>query len=90
MEIRASHILVDDRETAEKLIKALGEGASFAELASEYSSCPSRNNCGDLGFFPKGVMVPEFETAAFKLKVNEATKEPVKTQFGYHVILRTA
>jgi len=46
MEIRASHILVDDRETAEKLIKALGEGASFAELASEYSSCPSRNNCG--------------------------------------------
>jgi len=62
-------------------------GADFAELAKEKSTGPSGPSGGDLGYFGKGRMVPEFEQAAFGLKKGEFTKETVQTQFGYHVIL---
>lgn len=86
MEVQARHILLKEEETAKDVIKALDGGADFAELAKEKSTGPSGANGGDLGFFSKGAMVPEFEAAAFALKAGEYSKEPVKTQFGYHVI----
>ncbi|SFT73794.1 peptidyl-prolyl cis-trans isomerase C [Pseudovibrio denitrificans] len=86
-EINAAHILVEKEDEAKEIIKQLEGGADFAELAKEKSTGPSGPNGGDLGFFGKGQMVPEFETAAFALKPGEFTKEPVQTQFGYHVIL---
>lgn len=86
-ELNAAHILVEKEEEARDIIKQLEGGADFAELAKEKSTGPSGPNGGDLGFFGKGQMVPEFEQAAFGLKQGEFTKEPVKTQFGYHVIL---
>lgn len=86
-ELRASHILVETEEEAIAIIAQLDEGADFAELAKEKSTGPSGPNGGDLGFFTKGRMVAEFEEAVFALDVGSYTKEPVKTQFGYHVIL---
>ncbi len=75
------------KDKAEKLIKELSAGADFAALAKANSEDPgSKNNGGDLSFFKKGMMVPEFENAAFALKAGEFTKAPVKTQFGYHII----
>ena len=76
-------------ETAKEVIKKLDEGQDFAELAKEYSKDGSASNGGALGRFGHGEMVPEFESAAYALKVNEYTKEPVKTQYGYHIILKT-
>ncbi len=87
-EISAAHILVEKEEDAKEIIKQLEGGADFAELAKEKSTGPSGPNGGDLGYFGKGQMVPEFEGAVFGLKKGEFTKEPVKTQFGYHVILK--
>ncbi len=87
-EIKASHILVKTKEEAEKIIKELKDGGDFAKIAKEKSECPSKQNGGDLGYFGKGAMVPEFEKAAFALKVGEISK-PVQTQFGWHVIKRT-
>lgn len=87
--IQASHILVDDEALAKDIIKKLDSGADFAELAKEYSSDSSAENGGDLGSFGRGKMVAEFETAAFALKDGEYTKEPVQSQFGYHIIKRT-
>lgn len=87
--IQASHILVDDEALAKDIIKKLDGGADFAELAKEYSSDSSAENGGDLGSFGRGKMVAEFETAAFALKDGEYTKEPVQSQFGYHIIKRT-
>ena len=82
---QASHILVSEEEQAMEIKKALNEGASFEDQAKEHSSCPSNEKGGDLGYYPKGRMVPEFETAADELAVGEIS-EPVKTQFGYHII----
>ena len=76
-------------ETAKEVIKKLDEGQDFAELAKEYSKDGSAEDGGALGRFGHGDMVSEFETAAYALKVNEYTKEPVKTQYGYHIILKT-
>lgn len=87
--VKASHILVQDEATANKIIEEIAEGKKFEDAAKEYSICPSKANGGDLGFFPKGRMVPEFETAAFALEKGEMTKTPVKTQFGYHIIKLT-
>ncbi|MBS4539554.1 peptidylprolyl isomerase [Clostridium sp. D2Q-11] len=81
----AKHILVDDKEKAEEIKKELNEGLSFEEAAKKYSSCPSKEKGGDLGYFTKGRMVPEFEEAAFNMNVGEIS-DPVKTQFGYHII----
>lgn len=85
-EVRASHILVDAKEKAEEIIKKLDGGADFAELAKENSKDGSAAEGGDLGFFGPGRMVPEFEKAAMALEVGAYTKEPVQTQFGWHVI----
>ncbi len=87
--VKASHILVQDEATANKIIDEIEEGKKFEDAAKEYSICPSKANGGDLGFFSKGKMVSEFETAAFALTKGEITKAPVKTQFGYHIIKLT-
>lgn len=85
-EISARHILVKTEDEAKEIIKELDGGADFTELAKAKSTGPSGSSGGDLGFFGKGRMVPEFETAAFALEKGQYTKEPVKTQFGFHVI----
>ena len=85
-EISARHILLKTEEEAKAAIVELDGGKDFAELAKEKSTGPSAAQGGDLGFFTKGRMVPEFEAVAFTLKDGEYAKEPVKTQFGWHVI----
>jgi foldase protein PrsA len=85
-QIRASHILVADEATAKEVKEKLAKGEKFEDLAKEYSTDPgSGQNGGDLGWFGKGSMVKEFEDAAFKLKEGEVS-EPIKSQFGYHII----
>ncbi|GMB83756.1 peptidylprolyl isomerase [Shinella zoogloeoides] len=85
-EIRARHILVKTEEEAKAIIKDLDAGKDFVEIAKEKSTDPNKSEGGDLGYFAKGRMVPEFEAAAFALEKGAYSKEPVKTQFGYHVI----
>jgi peptidyl-prolyl cis-trans isomerase C len=85
-EVKASHILVADEATAKKIIAELNGGADFATLAKQYSTDPGGKNGGDLGWFKKDDMVPEFSAAAFALKPGEITQTPVHTQFGWHVI----
>ena len=85
-EVKASHILVADEQTAISAIQKLEEGADFAELAREISTGPSGPNGGDLGYFGRGAMVPVFEQAAFALGVGSFTSAPVQSQFGWHVI----
>lgn len=87
-EIRARHILVKSEEEAKAVVAELDAGKDFVEAAKEHSTGPTGPNGGDLDFFGKGQMVPEFEEAAFGLKNGEYTSEPVKTQFGWHVIKR--
>ena len=103
-EIRAAHILLmykgsmrsqatrakDEALAAiEEIRDRLRDGADFAELARQFSDCPSSEDGGDLGAFPRGAMVPAFENAAFALAVGE-TSDVVETPFGFHLILRTA
>lgn len=85
-EIHARHILVKTEDEAKDIIKQLDAGKDFAELAKANSTDPNKSEGGDLGYFTKGRMVPEFEEAAFALKPGTYTKTPVKTQFGFHVI----
>ena len=85
-EISARHILLETEDAAKAAIAELEAGKDFAELAKEKSTGPSAAQGGDLGFFTKGRMVPEFEAVAFTLQAGEYAKEPVKTQFGWHVI----
>ena len=85
-EVKARHILVKTEDEAKEIIKELDAGKSFVELAKAKSTDPNKNDGGDLGYFTKGRMVPEFETAAFALEKGTYTKTPVKTQFGFHVI----
>jgi peptidyl-prolyl cis-trans isomerase C len=85
-EISARHILVKTEEEAKAVIAELDAGKDFVEIAKEKSTDPNKSEGGDLGYFGKGRMVPEFETAAFALEKGTYTKEPVKTQFGFHVI----
>lgn len=87
MTIKARHILVEQEYEAQDLVKKLGEGAKFEDLAQSFSKCPSGKRGGDLGAFGKGRMVPSFEEAAFGLAVNQVSA-PVRTQFGYHLIQR--
>jgi len=86
-EVHARHILVPDEATAKKIIAELKKGGDFAALSKQYSKDPgAAKQGGDLGFFKKTEMVPEFADAAFALKDNEVSPTPVKTQFGWHVI----
>jgi len=86
-EVHARHILVKTKEEAEAIIKQLDGGADFQKLANEHTSDPSgKTNGGDLGYFGPGQMVPEFDKAAQALAVGSYTKEPVQTQFGWHII----
>ena len=85
-EISARHILVDDEAAAFDLIEKLKDGADFAALAQEFSTGPSGPKGGDLGYFGRGQMVPDFEAAAFALEIGTFSSAPVQTQFGYHVI----
>jgi len=85
-QVRASHILVATEDEAKAIVDELGKGADFAELAKARSTDPSAaQNAGDLGFFSKGDMVPEFSEAAFALEPDQ-TSGPVQTAFGWHVI----
>jgi len=81
----AKHILVDTLEQMQEIKLEIVNGLSFEEAARKYSKCPSAAQGGSLGSFTRGRMVPEFEKAAFELQVGEIS-EPVKTQFGYHLI----
>lgn len=83
--IRASHILVDVAEEAQNILEEINDGLSFEEAARKYSVCPSKDEGGDLGYFAKGRMVPEFEKAAFEAKENQVVG-PVETPFGFHLI----
>jgi peptidyl-prolyl cis-trans isomerase C len=87
MRIKARHILVKQEFEAQDILKSLGAGKAFEQLAKDFSQCPSSEDGGDLGEFGKGSMVKPFEDAAFALKVGEVS-QPVQTQFGYHLIQR--
>lgn len=85
-EAQARHILVESEDLAKDIKKKLSEGGDFAALAKEHSKDPgSKDNGGDLGYFTRGQMVPQFEEAVFSLEKG-AVSEPVKTQFGWHII----
>ena len=86
--IRCAHILVEKLSVAQEVLQKLNSGESFAKLAEQYSIDGSRKRGGDLGEFGKGMMVKEFEQAAFALEKGQVSGI-VKTQFGYHIIKRT-
>lgn len=85
-QVEASHILVDDEATAKEVAAKLADGEDFAALAKEYSTdTTSAENGGELGYFGTGEMTEEFEKAAFAMEIGEIS-EPVKTDYGYHII----
>jgi peptidyl-prolyl cis-trans isomerase C len=85
-EVRASHILVETEAEGVEILKDLENGADFAELARERSTGPTGPRGGDLGYFTADAMVEPFATAAFSLEIGAVGPDPVKTQFGWHVI----
>lgn len=85
----ARHILVSTEAQCNELKANIENGADFAEVARQYSSCPSRNDGGNLGTFGRGMMVPEFDQVVFSAPVG-VVQGPVKTQFGYHLVEVTA
>jgi peptidyl-prolyl cis-trans isomerase C len=85
VEVRARHILVETEDEAKAVIEELKKGADFAELAKKKSKDPGASDGGDLGFFTKDQMVPEFSAIAFTLEPGKIS-DPVKSQFGWHVI----
>jgi len=87
-EVRTSHILVATEQEAQNVLEQLRSGRKFAELAKKFSSCPSGQSGGDLGYFTKGKMVKEFEEVAFMLNKGQYSG-PVQTEFGWHIILVT-
>ena len=82
---RARHILVSTEEKCNELKTKIEAGEDFAVIAKEFSSCPSKQQGGDLGEFGPGMMVPEFDKVVFSAPLNEV-QGPVKTQFGYHLL----
>jgi len=89
MRVRASHILVPTLNEAVELKAKINAGESFGDLAQAHSKCPSGRNGGDLGEFGPGQMVKPFEDAAFNTPIGQMGP-PVQTQFGYHLVTRTA
>jgi len=85
-EVHARHILVPNEADARAILAEIQRGASFEEVARRRSTDPAARNGGDLGFFRRGDMVPEFATAAFALQPGQVSPNPVRTQFGWHVI----
>lgn len=85
-EVHARHILLATEEDAKAVIAELDGGADFEQLAKDKSTGPSGPQGGDLGYFQKDAMVPEFGDAAFTMDVGSISPEPIKTQFGFHVI----
>jgi len=85
-EVHARHILVKTEAEAKSVIGELDKGADFADLAKKHSTDPGGSSGGDLGYFGHDDMVKEFADAAFALPAGQYTKEPVKTEFGWHVI----
>lgn len=85
----ARHLLVDNEELCLQLKERIANGEKFADIAKEYSSCPSGSRGGDLGTFFQGQMVPEFDKVVFNEAVN-VVHGPVKTQFGYHLLETTS
>lgn len=83
--VRAAHILISTEDEGNEIVEKLKAGETFETLASTQSNCPSKENGGDLGYFSRGQMVPEFEQKAFSMNVGEVS-EPIKSQFGYHII----
>ena len=81
----ARHILVDSESLCEELKRRIESGEDFAQLAAEYSQCPSGSSGGDLGEFSPGQMVPEFDRVVFSESIGEV-HGPIGTQFGYHLI----
>lgn len=81
----ARHILVSTEEKCNELKSAIEQGADFAQVAKENSSCPSSRDGGNLGSFGPGQMVREFDEVVFSAPINEV-QGPVKTQFGYHLL----
>src|SRR5262245_27767956 len=85
-EVRARHILLDSKDRAREVYEKLAHGSDFAQLARQYSKDPgSKDQGGELGFFARGQMVPQFEDVAFRLKKGEIS-EPVESQFGWHIV----
>ncbi len=84
--VNASHILVSNARDAEGIMIRLSKGEDFANLAKRFSKCPSKSKGGNLGWFGKGEMVPEFEKACFEGQKGQVVG-PVKTEFGYHIIM---
>lgn len=87
-EFKARHILVKTEDEAKALIKQLDDGADFAQLAKEHSTGPSSSAGGDLGWFEKDMMVKPFADAVASMSNSTHSSSPVKTQFGWHIILR--
>ena len=82
---KARHILVETEEVCEDLKTQIESGKEFADIAAEFSACPSGKSGGSLGEFSKGQMVPQFDEVVFSAELNQI-HGPVKTQFGYHLI----
>jgi len=81
----ARHILVDTAEQCEDLKKQIADGADFADIANQYSNCPSGKSGGELGEFSQGMMVPEFDKVVFNDELN-VVHGPIQTQFGFHLL----
>ncbi len=88
MQVKASHILVKTEDEGNAVIERLNNGEAFEDVALAVSECPSKERGGDLGFFSKGQMVPEFDKVAFEMNTDDVS-ELVQTQFGFHVIKLT-
>ncbi len=84
----AHHILVQHSFEAEDLLKKLAEGKSFSDLAKKFSICLSASAGGDLGVIPFGKADADFEEAVLAMQVGQTTKKPIRSRFGFHIILR--